>query len=72
MGCTATDEQLGPSRADLAVSVRPEFPSCAKRTVEDHLIVAVVVEIDKVALPAARFLVSASTALDADKLGCHQ
>jgi hypothetical protein len=57
---------------DLAVSVRPEFPSCAKRTVEDHLIVAVVVEIDKVALPAARFLVSASTALDADKLGCHQ
>jgi hypothetical protein len=52
--------------------VRPEFPSCAKRTVEDHLIVAVVVEIDKVALPAARILVSASTALDADKFGCHQ
>jgi hypothetical protein len=58
--------------AELAVSVRPEFPSCAKRTVEDHLIVAVVVESNEVAFPAARFLVSAATALDADKLGCHQ
>ena len=46
----------------------PEFPSCAARTVEDDLILAVVIQINEVALPVARFLVSTSAALDADKL----
>jgi hypothetical protein len=58
--------------SELAVSALPEFSRCAEWTVEHHLIFAVVIEINEVALPAARLLVSPAAALDTDKFDWHR
>jgi len=50
-------------------STSAELTGGAARTVEDNLVLAVVVNVDKVALPTSRARIWARFALDATKLG---
>jgi hypothetical protein len=52
-----------------AASANAELTDRATRTVEDNLVIAVVVDVDKVCLPTARGRICARLAFDANKLG---